>query len=133
MIVYRVETADGEGPYEQPIVPEAARDNTPQWPGPLTDGLAWRDNERFGFPSRKTAEDWFGPIALEMFPDDRKLLRLSAYDVPDGHYTIGHSGKQLVFLREKSRPIGHIPFEKAFFEPTQWPGEGVTLEEGERK
>ena len=114
MIVYRVENADGRGPYVGNPVPEmddAANDRQPMaW----QDGLSewWNDGKanayRYGFRTLEQIKSWFLPDQLTILA--RHGFRVTEYEVPQSHVLSGK--KQVVFNPEQAKPLAFKQLEE---------------------
>lgn len=107
MLVYRVETADRQGPYQGTatnFIPHVHGIDPVKHPTPGVDmptsGPPWHPY-RFGFKSRRQLQAWFNRL-------DRKLLaskgfHVQVYKVPPKWVSKG--GKQLVFRPTYAKPV----------------------------
>lgn len=107
MFVYRVETLDGQGPYQgtrNDFIPHVRGIDLRKHPIPMedmpTDGPPWRPY-RFGFKSKAQLRAWFNRL-------DRKLVAskgfyVRKYKVPKKWVSKG--GKQVVFKPTYAEPV----------------------------
>jgi hypothetical protein len=95
MLVYRVENADGEGPYAGFKTTDLSRHyNTDTHPGPYYDNIpSVHSYHRFGFSSAEKFVSWFNEDERASLAGDG--YRMSIYDVDPAH--VIHGRKQVVF------------------------------------
>jgi hypothetical protein len=106
MIVFRVETENGEGPYNTEKYSYTARELNRKHrastirPSPHFDISGWTYDDYFGFNSIKSFREWFDDSWAEL----KKMgCRLKAYKVDDEHVMLG--SKQVCFRKDRATLI----------------------------
>lgn len=110
-VVYRVEDANGVGPYQR-RAPGMWGVDGESGPGPYGDFRWYADLDRacaaaaqgalgplrFGFPTREAAVRWFGEMGLAILAESG--FKLKAFRVP--HAIVSDSGRQCLFDRTRA-------------------------------
>lgn len=116
MIIYRVETPDGGGPYNgprgmSPMEMFALSNNRRRQPAPGDDIPGYNGNHsyenRFGFASIDQAKNWFDWRVYHLLED--RGFCLARYLVPDEQVWCG--GHQCAFNYTEAKKIGYDPIE----------------------
>lgn len=114
MFVYRLETADGKGPYQgtptgelphvygvdtekHPVPPADGMGGEPPWEGGSRYGMA---PHRFGFASKKQLRDWFSLLDRRYVASKGYYVR--RYSVP--RKWVHHGRKQVAFHPDYAKP-----------------------------
>lgn len=112
MIVYRVEDASGQGPYNSPWAPEnmpEVHTNNPTHPGPFNDiGWDWPYklgdvHTIFGFESLEMLDAWFRGWKTRL----RDHFEIHTYEVPEALVLKGRF--QLAFDGDAAVRTGEVP------------------------
>ena len=108
MTVYRVETAEGFGPYSE-IAPEIRTDYSVH-PEPDLEGLEFDSSMSFGFESLERLMDWFSAEEIETLGVYGEHWLVSKYEAQA--ITVQSSKTQSVFDRERATLFGCFPLDR---------------------
>lgn len=115
MLVYRVETINGVGPYRADIIADDTP-STPTHPTPQNDGIDWWkvrtypfDDYYCGFVSIEQLKEWF---AMYYHALVNGLCRVAVYKI---HHKRVLKGKhQCIFVKHLAERLTCEPFDKVF-------------------
>ena len=119
MLVFRVESKDGNGPYVNSDLGYEDYYAHSDMPFPYSDfkGLGlmamseWnRDKYYYAFPCIELFKTFWREDTLRRLTDKGYLL--AVYEVDDADTFIGHSGLQCAFRKKKSKLIDSVPLIK---------------------